>query len=488
MTTARRRLVPPLGGPWFVAFVCLVAAVVCSVCYETGWIPGIGWNDAILAAAVLVGMAMIQGSRFSLLCRFILLLYALPFVECTTYLFHDADYFRQQPALWGLTANPYNQDLATIERLTLIGAIGVLALVAGMLVGTAVGRRQPARMESGKRLHVASAAVLAGLALVFTWVSAPRFTIFTMRYTESPTFGGSLSLNTAYLLSYVFAVAVVVDALAEKPRRERTIKFILAGIMLGVIVIWFQFLRGDRESVALLAAVGALFVIEGQFNEPPARAKKRLGVMLAVGIVVYLTAQVVGVMRSEAVGRGLETTFSAVRPSVTLVHGTWSAVLLSPLSVVGDFERGLMRPAWGQTYVDYVLSLPPGIVAQALGYTRPIDGTRGPAWQMRYGIGGTHLLVVPFMNFRSPGVIIILFLCGILVGVVDVHAGRGRVRDLLLYGAFFVLGPFWVWYGDLSLVRGIMSFMIVWPIYRLLPKQGVAQHSWRPSFQFVPGR
>jgi hypothetical protein len=473
-------VVPPLYGPWFVAFACLSAAVICSVCYESDWIPGIRWGYGILALAVLTGMTTVRGSRYSLLCRFILLLYALPFVECTSYLFHTADYFPQQAALWGLTANPYNQNLATVERLTFMGAIGALALAAGMLAGAAAGRRQSVPVDTGNRLQLGSTLIMAALAVMFTWVSAPVFTIFTRNYTEGPTVGGALNLNSMYLLSYVFAVAVIVDARIEKTRRDRAIKFAVVGIMLSLIVIWFQFLRGDRESVALAAAVGALFVIQGTSNR--GAAKRRLAMMVAVGVAVYLSAQVIGVMRSGAKGRTFETAFIAAGPNVNLLHGTWSAVLLSPLSVVGDFERGLMRPAWGRTYVEYFLSLPPGAFAQAAGYARPIDGTRGPAWQMRYGIGGTHLVVVPFMNFLTPGVIVILFIFGVMVGVVDAHASRGRVRDLLLYGTFFVLGPFWVWYGDLSLVRGIMSFMVVWPIYRLLPKQRAAQRSWRPSF------
>ena len=58
----------------------------------------------------------------------------------------------------------------------------------------------------------------------------------------------------------------------------------------------------------------------------------------------------------------------------------------------------------------------------------------------------------------------------------------------VMYGTFFVLGPFWVWYGDLSLVRGVMSFMIVWPVYRLLPKHGITQHAWPPLVHLVPER
>jgi hypothetical protein len=90
---------------------------------------------------------------------------------------------------------------------------------------------------------------------------------------------------------------------------------------------------------------------------------------------------------------------------------------------------------------------------------------------MRYGLGGTHLMVVPFMNFRTPGVFLIMMVYGALVASAELRSRKMTVRTLLWYSMFFVTGPFWVWYGEMSLVRGIMAFYVVWIVYRTLPKR-----------------
>ena len=155
--------------------------------------------------------------------------------------------------------------------------------------------------------------------------------------------------------------------------------------------------------------------------------------------------------------------------------GTWSAVLLTPLSVTGDVYYGRMKFKGGETYWQYLLSVPPGTITRALGIERPIEGTHGPAWEMRYGIGGTHAMVVPYMNFSTPGVFFVLFLYGFFTGKLErLLMTNTQVNMQLLYASIFIAAPFWFWYGEMSLIRALMSFYIVWIIYKFMPKIRIA--------------
>jgi hypothetical protein len=151
--------------------------------------------------------------------------------------------------------------------------------------------------------------------------------------------------------------------------------------------------------------------------------------------------------------------------------GTWSAVLLTPLSVSGDYLRDRLPLRLGRTYLDLLLSVPPGFLADRLGYERPIDATRGPAHEMRYGIGGTHAVVVPFMNFRMPGVLVIFVIWGWLFAKLEQAlcdpGARALVERISAYGITCAIIPHWIWYGEKMLVTGLFIWLILSAIYLL---------------------
>ncbi|MEW6314475.1 MAG: hypothetical protein AB1513_10635 [Pseudomonadota bacterium] len=188
--------------------------------------------------------------------------------------------------------------------------------------------------------------------------------------------------------------------------------------------------------------------------------------LVVAGVLLFITLQGVGAYRSE-----LSHDNELGQVNTSLVYGTWTASLLTVLSVVGDDQRGHLEIKEGQTYIDYILSFPPGILTQALGWERPVEGDHGPAWEMRYGLGGTNVVVVPFVNFHMAGVFLILMLYGFFAAWLERAVwGRSDVWLKLLYGTFFVFAPFWFWYGELSLVRGLMSWFVACALFFALPK------------------
>jgi hypothetical protein len=151
--------------------------------------------------------------------------------------------------------------------------------------------------------------------------------------------------------------------------------------------------------------------------------------------------------------------------------GTWSAVLLTPLSVAGDSLRGLLPLRLGRTYLDFILSIPPGFVADRLGYHRPIDADHGPAHEMRYGQGGTHAVVVPFMNFRMVGVVAILAALGWLFATVERHTSHinppWTVQKVAAFGIICTMIPQWIWYGEKILITSFFIWFGLSVVYHL---------------------
>jgi hypothetical protein len=145
--------------------------------------------------------------------------------------------------------------------------------------------------------------------------------------------------------------------------------------------------------------------------------------------------------------------------------GTWSAVLLTPLSVAGDNLRGLLPLKLGQTYLDFALSIPPGFIASRLGYQRPIDADHGPAHEMRYGQGGTHAVVVPFMNFRMAGVVLIFGLWGLLFVILERQASdigsTWTAPRVAAYGTMCAVIPQWIWYGEKILITAFFIWVAI---------------------------
>lgn len=441
---------------WFA--IVLSAGAFLAFAIDFGWSPSIefacGMFALILVAMWLGGPA--AGDRY--LTRYIAFVYAMPFVGSLEYALVGPQIVHQ-PNIWGLTANPYQRDLAVIARMTLVGALGALGLAAGMLLAFMSAKT---RTLSTERLRVLPWTVfwlIALLSFALSWLNAPVDLITKVNYTESENLLEGTNFNAAYLLSYTLMAVLALDALAEARMRAGILKKVIVIALLAVVVGWFQFARGDRESVSIVAALGILVL--DRYRLKTAWVRKVSGALLVAGALagVFIASQVVGVIRSQATVQGVTT---AIRQStVDYLHGTWSAVLLTPLSVVYDADHDDLPLKWGSTYVDYALSIPPGPVAAAIGYKRPLEGDRGPAWEMHYALGGTHILVVPFMNFRSFGVLLILLVYGYLVGWTQMRQRSGGFKARLWYVSLAIVAPFWLWYGEMSLLREAMAFGLV---------------------------
>ena len=459
-------------------FNILIFAALILCCFFEVDQPFQLYVSLTLASIMIIwGLWKIRLSEYSLLTRISIIIYALPFINCFEYLWsRDLVY---QKLIWGITANSYNQDIEIVKRVAMVGTIGLLGLLTGF-ISAKIFRFKNIRakhMSENRSLALPAFFLIAFLSLLFSWLTASSETIMSPLYDESVSIVSKyrLNLNAAGIVSYVLALLLFIDSYAEKRRRIRKIKFTATLLVVFMVVVWFQFIRGDRDSIGLPIALAAVYLIQKPvISASKARYKtrqlKKIFVIACLLLAIFVFAQVIGFVRGITV-----TSYKDILSHVTTINyftGTWSAVLLTPLSVVGDFYHKAMNLHRGSTYWDYLLSLPPGIITNFIGLERPIESTHGPAFEMRYGLGGTHAVVVPFMNFKTYGVLLVLFLYGHIIGRIErkIQASE-KTQIKLLYGSMIIFMPSWFWYGEMSVIRGLMAYFVVVLMYRVLPKK-----------------
>jgi hypothetical protein len=455
--TARALRDRVLGAFLFLGGAALVGA------FETGNLlsPAV----AVILFFALSAWALLKMARprFMPLCGLMILLYVMPFTVCWGYI-GDPDYSWWNTDLSrAFMANP-----RIVRGMLLVGLIGLLGLGSGILAG-----------RSGRRRVRSGAFPRAGLGLVqfFGWIvaalflsfiSAPSTTIFSSVYEAEVGIAGKWNFNAAATLGYTFLVAAFVDAERDGARRERQwIKRSLVFAATGIILVFFQVLRGDRDAFGLVVALGGLYLTE-RIPEPGARAvHRRRGLLVGLaGVVVVLAFLAVATLRTGLAVGERPPLREAIRSGYN--ESTWGSALLTNLSLAAQYHEGRMVTEGGRTYWEYVLSLPPGILTNALGVRRPIERDQGPNyWFTDISAGGIHVVTVPFKNFHAGGALLVLLLYGYLIGRSEVIGQTGGWIGRLWYGSCFVASAQWFWYGDICFIREVMAFGIVAVLYRM---------------------
>lgn len=404
-------------------------------------------------------------------------IYLLPFVHILPYPWFDFETSNPE-ILWGLFPNPYMLDQQTIQLLAMIGAISFIGFIftcsLSLLVrGANRGYVPDAKIERQLPFFIWLCFLFCGVFLSFLFM--PADSIFTAQYSESFSIIHEFNFPSVWLLSYIFLGFCFADAFVDKNIKRKIRKNILLWVSLALVILVFQFARGDRESVTLLFAIvfsryyKNLATITSLFN--------KTFFVSTLGVISLLaTFYLVGLFRSgfsdttgwnDVVNKLRFLSETGATDLSNLMYGTWSAVLLTPLSVAGDYVRGLLEFKYGDTYIDLLLSIPPGFVADFLGYERPINSSNSPAWEMTYGIGGWHATVVPFMNFGLLGVLVSSILTGVLFIWLDrfVTKRNNFSKHVVMVVTITVL-PHWFWYGDKIGINALIMFFLMMSLYR----------------------
>jgi hypothetical protein len=431
-------------------------------------LPSVRSSVIILASATLLAVFFARTSSMSLLTRLSITLYALPFSATIGYLFDPQFFWWQTPY-----ARQLMGDERTMRILLATGFVGLAGLMFGISVGSLKRNYRP-RVEQDRRvLGLIGFTAFIVLALFFSWLSAPTKTIFQLAYASEGSAGvaTSLNFNAAYLVSYVLLAAAYLDA-ERSSRFLRRAKFIMVLLAAIYVVVFLQILRGDRESIGAVAALMALYVTSPSGRRLLRRVRLRTSVewqrarrLVIPVIVIVVVFQLIGFVRSAGGSLSEVSVLPGERVQTLLTANTWTAVLLTNLGIAYEYQSG-MDYLGGRTYLEYLQSLPPGVLTKILGVERPLEGWSGPAWWfVGLGAGGIHVALVPFKNFGPFGTFGILAVIGFVIASVD-RRSRSGFFNRLLYASFITVSFFWFWYGDMYVVRAVMAAILAVILYK----------------------
>ena len=309
-------------------------------------------------------------------------------------------------------------------------------------------------------------------------MSAPSESIFTSQYATVSSSSREANVSSVWLGSYIILIFVTVDTVFDFRPNRRRIKGILLLCALLYIVIVLQFLRGDRES---LPWVLSLFLVYYYWCDKYRNGIQSSGIKASSAVLVGVgfvgASFLVAITRSSLTGSDLAMAGALIYEFAlaegsnvsNLFKGTWSAVLLTPLSVAGDYVYDLMKFNLGQDYLDLLASIPPGFVADTLNFERPIGLGSGPATEMRYGQGGTHALVLPFRGFGIVGIVFITAIWySILLRIERSLLRKFNVFSVSALASIVAVAPHWIWYGEKNIINGVIYYFIAAILYVLL--------------------
>jgi hypothetical protein len=435
---------------------------------------------AIMTLVVTYFFLQLRARRIGVLMVLLLLVYLLPFIHIPPYLWYD---FNSSPIrLWGLAVRPYMLNELIIELTAMIIVTGALGIAFTVSLTSKTFVRDSGLNANNTRRKYRSLSfpiwfiwVFIGVAL--SYVSAPKDTIFFSAYTSSDSIVENLNFASSWMMSYIILSFVFVDALIDQNTIQRNLKWKIILISIAYIVVWLQLFRGDR---AALPWTFSLLIV----NYYWLRGFLKMDISSHIPLfkisiwifILFAVTMIIGAVRYQLTGIDIIGAIELIKELSSAGHlglsnmlsGTWSAVLLTPLSVAGDHIHHILRTNWGEDYLNILLSLPPGFVTDIFDYERPLSATSGPAWEMRYGLGGTHASVVPFMNFRMVGVFIVPALWAYLFQYFERKSMRYvSVINISLLMSIALSSAHFLWYGEKYGINAIILWMIFAFFYRV---------------------
>ena len=339
----------------------------------------------------------------------------LPFIHLLSYVSFDYNYYHDR--VWGLISNPYNNDEYIVNYVTATACVGFIGMYLGMAASNKFykcGREFDTPFFS-KSMPLYIWLIWLILGVLFMAISAPSETVFTAKYTMAGSISRDLNFSSAWLVGLIILVFAGVDAHFQSNSIVRLVKTRLFFFSVCYSVLFLQLMRGDRESIPFFLGYLSLLFVWQRPRYSWLRFSKKTNLFILFSFLAVSFAFFVGKLRSKVEGIGIEEVLVSaivVLGSEELgldywLKGTWTAVLLTPFSTIGDYIKGLTEFNFGVDYFNLVVSIVPGFIADWIGYIRPIGAGTGPATEMRYGLGGTHFFVLPFRAFGVFGVLLI---------------------------------------------------------------------------------
>ena len=464
--------------------IYLFLGIISILCFHIGYFYPIFFSVLIMAFTTVFIFKSFKQNKIKVLIVLIWIVYALPFIHIPPYIWFD---FNSDPLfLWGLLANPYMKQENIIKLTAMLGAVGSIGI--GMSVALASKKNSEIhkiKYNPKKTLGLPIWILWIIIGLILSWLNAPSETVFTSSYGGSTAPIEGANFASSWMMSYVVLTFAFCDAIFEPNILLKKIKKSISLITLIYIVIFLQFLRGDRESLPWLLGLIILYYYWAvNYTQNPGFIFPWKKFILFI-LLILLSSIFVAITRSSVAGLNFIELFLLIKEYnetgafelSNFLNGTWSAVLMTPLSVAGNYINNSLSFKFGSDYFDLLLSLPPGFIADLFGFIRPIDGSKGPAWEMTYGLGGTHAIVLPFMNFRMIGVFLIPSIWTyFLINFENKLSKNTNVVNLTFLVTIIMASPHWLWYGE----KAGLNAVILWFLFRFFYRISL---SISPSFK-----
>lgn len=454
-----------------ISLLIFLGCINISFFYNNEFLP-VYFSVIIMFVCLLTVHFLYKRRYINVLSYLIFIVFALPFIHIAGYIFFD--YTSNPKMLWGLATNPYMLDESVIKLTAMMGGTGSLGVVLGLLIGgNQVVHKHKLTLklsESNRaRLTLVRSISLLLIGLFFSVISAPSESVFEAVYTNSDALVAGLGFDSAWMFGYVAITFVYCDAWLDRSRATASLKRICCVGVILFIFIELQLMRGDREAFPWIFSLLMCPYFCSRIFADKSHVSIKWWVVVTGGLLLLSLNFAVGLMRSNLVGSNPTEVINLLVTLVStnqygfsnLFSGTWSAVLLTPLSVAGDYIYERQSLKWGLDYWNLLLSVPPGFVAEWFNYVRPWSGDSGPAWDMTYGIGGNHALVLPFRNFSMLGILLVPAVFSFIISRVEVTAQKGlTVYRLSLVLILIMAAPHWLWYGEKYIVNAVIIYSI----------------------------
>lgn len=408
--------------------------------------------------------------------------YSLPFIHLIPYLW--IDFVNIPDRIWGLKTNvPYLFDEEIIKITAMLFLTGLIGILFGSLLSTKriefdLGLDFDGFKKTFKCMGMFIWLIWLIIGLLLSIISAPSESLFISNYRESQAFLHGLNFSSAWMMSYIILTYIYVDSLLDNSILRKRLKLFILLFVIIYIFFFLQILRGNRESVPWVLSLifthlyWARPFIKNNLNKLKIPIIKSLFIISLILILSFIVAtfrhSLSGLKYSEAINLIFNELGSGKFNLNYLLSGTWSAVMLTPLSVAGDYVNNIHTFRYGRDYLDIILSLPPGFIADFFNYDRPLNINRGPAYEMTYGLGGTHSVVLPFRNFGIFGVFIIMSIWSFIFNRFEINTTKNiSVISLTFLSIFTFVLPHWLWFGDKFLINAFIILIVLSYFYKI---------------------
>jgi hypothetical protein len=347
-------------------------------------------------------------------------------------------------------------------KITLIGLIGILSIYISQII-TRVNQIKtlPFNYPSKNSLGFLNFIFLLILSLFCSYLSAPANTIFEGAYYSfvSVKFINFPNFNAGFLISYIILIFLYLD-IERDYSKSRFFKKLLWYTIFFIIVIFLQILRGDREFIGLILCLILVNVYKPIRIKTTTANNNKLVIKKVWKYFFYFLFFIIlllyiGIVRYSAMdGDFLITGLFLAAP--------WN---MATLSFLAFFATDISQSyTYGLSYLNYMLSLLPTFFYKTLNIDSPTwnENLAAKLVDTNLTSGGAHVALISISNFGIIGLIIIIFFYTYFAHKIEKLAIEKGSKYLLIWIGIICALPFWFWYGEMAVIRGVMTAYLLY--------------------------